>query len=322
MRTPLAASARAEWSRSTARPSRPPGPTRGSTAATCSADHLVLTLRRDGEQLLVITDHDGGNVREIPPSVTAGSIRVEHAEDYDRGSVIIAEQSLIEPLAWYELDLDTGAEALAQADGGSRLRSGAVPDRAHHRAGAGRHADPGHAGPPSGRPLDGSAPCLLYGYGAYEASIDPEFERSLPSLLDRGVVYAIAHIRGGGEGGRHWWQQGQTEAKPTTFTDYIAVADWLAGAVGRRQPDRGRGDLRRRAAPGRRLLDAARPVARGRRRGAVRRLRDDDARRLDPADHQRVGGMGRSARSPTTTPACGPTRPTTIRPPGRGRRCW
>src|SRR6185503_10178918 len=50
-------------------------------------------------------------------------------------------------------------------------------------------------------PLDGTAPCLLYGYGAYEACDEPEFSASLPALLDRGVVYAIAHIRGGGEGG-------------------------------------------------------------------------------------------------------------------------
>jgi oligopeptidase B len=51
----------------------------------------------------------------------------------------------------------------------------------------------------------------------------------LPSLLDRGVIYAIAHIRGGGEGGRNWWQQGRLRSKPTTFTDFIDVADWLAG---------------------------------------------------------------------------------------------
>ncbi|MBV9536308.1 MAG: S9 family peptidase, partial [Solirubrobacterales bacterium] len=80
-------------------------------------------------------------------------------------------------------------------------------------------------------PLDGSAPCLLYGYGAYEESLDPEFDRSLPSLLDRGVVYAVAHIRGGGECGRRWWHQGRLRAKPTTFTDYLAVADWLAGRL-------------------------------------------------------------------------------------------
>jgi oligopeptidase B len=78
-------------------------------------------------------------------------------------------------------------------------------------------------------PLDGTAPLQLYGYGAYEACWDPEFSASLPSLLDRGVVYAIAHIRGGGEGGRGWWQQGRLRAKPTTFADFTDVADWLAG---------------------------------------------------------------------------------------------
>jgi oligopeptidase B len=82
-------------------------------------------------------------------------------------------------------------------------------------------------------PLDGTAPCLLYGYGAYEATSDPRFDRSRPSLLDRGVVYAVAHIRGGGEGGRAWWEQGRLEAKATTFTDYVAVADELAGSQGR-----------------------------------------------------------------------------------------
>ena len=144
-----------------------------------------------------------------------------------------------------------------------------------------------------GVPLDGSAPCLLYGYGAYEESLDPEFDRSLPSLLDRGVVYAVAHVRGGGECGRQWWQQGRLQAKPTTFTDYLAVADWLAGGPrarpGGRQPDRVPRAVRRRAAPGRRVLDAAGPVARGGRRGAVRRLRDHDARCLDPADRHRMG---------------------------------
>src|SRR5262249_24514465 len=77
--------------------------------------------------------------------------------------------------------------------------------------------------------LDGTAPCLLYGYGAYEACSDAEFDRSLPSLLDRGAVYAIAHVRGGCERGRTWWQQGRLRAKPTTFTDFIDVANWLAG---------------------------------------------------------------------------------------------
>jgi oligopeptidase B len=201
---------------------------------TCAvlADHLVLTVRRDAEQVLVITDHDGGNIREIPPSLPAGSLRLEHAHDYDRRTVIVAEESLIEPPVWSEVDLDTGTRTVLKRmevptyDPGqyrSERRMAPAPDGTPIPVTIARRAD---------TPLDGSAPCLLYGYGAYETSIDPSFDRSLPSLLDRGVVYAVAHIRGGGEGGRQWWEQGRLRAKPTTFTDYLAVADWLAGDHG------------------------------------------------------------------------------------------
>ncbi|HTU30596.1 MAG TPA: prolyl oligopeptidase family serine peptidase, partial [Solirubrobacteraceae bacterium] len=192
------------------------------------ADHLLLTLRRDGATALAITDHDGGHVTDVTPQ-PAGTIAVAHAEEYDAGSVIVSEESLIDPPAWYRLDLDTGHRELLK-----RLE---VPgyDPAAYRTQ--RLMAPAADGTPipvtiarhHSTPLDGSAPCLLYGYGAYEDSNDPAFERSLPSLLDRGVVYAIAHIRGGGEGGRSWWQQGRLRRKPTTFGDHIAVADWLAG---------------------------------------------------------------------------------------------
>jgi oligopeptidase B len=71
------------------------------------------------------------------------------------------------------------------------------------------------------------APFLLYGYGSYEISIDPAFSSIRLSLLDRGVVFAIAHIRGGGEMGRSWYEMGRLAQKPTTFSDFISVARWL-----------------------------------------------------------------------------------------------
>ncbi|MDX6297973.1 MAG: oligopeptidase, partial [Nocardioidaceae bacterium] len=77
-------------------------------------------------------------------------------------------------------------------------------------------------------PLDGSAPCLLYGYGAYEACFEPEFDVALTALLDRGVVWAHAGVRGGGEGGRRWWLDGRLEHKQNTFSDLVAAADFLA----------------------------------------------------------------------------------------------
>src|ERR1700722_5986705 len=86
----------------------------GARLLSCDVvgQRLVLTLRRDGEPLLVVTDHDGGSVVEVGPGVAAGSIRIDHAEDYDAGSVILVEESLIEPPAWYRLDLASGERQL------------------------------------------------------------------------------------------------------------------------------------------------------------------------------------------------------------------
>ncbi|PPF84102.1 oligopeptidase B, partial [Subtercola sp. Z020] len=74
------------------------------------------------------------------------------------------------------------------------------------------------------------APLVLYGYGSYEASIDPSFSVARLSLLDRGVVFAIAHVRGGGERGRWWYEQGKELQKRNTFTDFIAAAHHLVEA--------------------------------------------------------------------------------------------
>lgn len=76
---------------------------------------------------------------------------------------------------------------------------------------------------------DGPAPTLLYGYGSYESSNDPGFSISRLSLLDRGVVFVVAHIRGGGEMGRHWYEAGKTLTKKNTFTDFVAAAEHLIG---------------------------------------------------------------------------------------------
>lgn len=75
--------------------------------------------------------------------------------------------------------------------------------------------------------LDSSDPLLLYGYGSYEICIDPTFKASRFSLLDRGFIYAIAHIRGGGEMGRQWYENGKLLKKKNTFTDFIACAEYL-----------------------------------------------------------------------------------------------
>ena len=79
----------------------------------------------------------------------------------------------------------------------------------------------------AGTPRDGTAPTLLYGYGSYEMSIDPSLAVPRLSLLDRGVVFAVAHVRGGGELGRRWYEQGRLLEKCNTFTDFLSAADHL-----------------------------------------------------------------------------------------------
>ena len=80
---------------------------------------------------------------------------------------------------------------------------------------------------PAGAPRDGSMPMVLYGYGSYEDSIDPWFSIARLSLLDRGVGFAVAHVRGGGEMGRRWYDDGKLLRKTNTFTDFVACARHL-----------------------------------------------------------------------------------------------
>jgi oligopeptidase B len=80
-----------------------------------------------------------------------------------------------------------------------------------------------------GMARDGKSPCLLYGYGSYGSNMDPAFNANRLALLDRGIIYAIAHIRGGEEMGRHWYDQGKFLNKKNTFTDFIACAHHLIG---------------------------------------------------------------------------------------------
>jgi oligopeptidase B len=229
MRAPVAAPGRENWEPVDCAAIAPARPDTRLLGCDVLAGRLLLTLRRGGAQLLAITGPDGGDVREIGPAYEAGSIAIEHAEDYAATSVVVVEESLIEPRAWSALDLATGRR--------TELKRASVPGYDATRYRTQRRAATVSDGTEvpvtlayrADTPLDGSAPCLLYGYGAYEACLDPEFELGLPSLLDRGVVYAVAHVRGGGECGRQWWQQGRLRSKPTTFQDFIDVAGWLGG---------------------------------------------------------------------------------------------
>jgi oligopeptidase B len=140
---------------------------------------------------------------------------------------------------------------------------------------------------------DGSAPLLQVGYGSYGASSDPYFSSAAISLVDRGFVYAIAHVRGGQEMGRDWYEHGRLLAKRNTFTDFVDVTDFLvAREMGGAGPGGGDGRQRRRPADGRGRQPGARPLPCDGRPRAVRRRGDDDARRDDPAHLERIRRMG------------------------------
>jgi oligopeptidase B len=193
--------------------------------------HLVLARRDVDSLVLQLRPLDGGAPLDLRPASPTGTIRLEGNERYDVAEVTVAEESYTEPVTWYAVDLVTGnRRLLRRRDVPSYDASAYVSERRS------LPADDGTQVPVTlvrrrDVPLDGSAPCLVYGYGAYEAIDEPEFDPALTVLLDRGVVFAHAHVRGGGEGGRRWWLEGRLAAKQNTFGDLIAVASGLAAGV-------------------------------------------------------------------------------------------
>ncbi len=227
MRAPVADPGRAAWTELVGE-----DPAERLQAADVFARHAVLSMRRDGSPLLRLVRRDGSEVAvDVHPGIPAGTIRLWTNEEYDTDVVTVVVESLTEPRSWWSVDLDTGERSL--------LKRQEVPGYDRARYLSDRYVVPAPDGElvpvtvvrRTDTPLDGTAPCLLFGYGAYEYSFEPEFDPALASLLDRGVVYAHAHVRGGGEMGRRWWLQGSLARKQNSFTDFVAVADALAGEV-------------------------------------------------------------------------------------------
>ncbi len=190
-----------------------------------TAPQLRVLHRASGEQRLI--EADG------PPYSLALGIN----EDYAATAVTVRTESLIDPPSWHDVDLATGRWRLRKRkDVPGYDPAGYVTQRVAATAADGAVV-PVTIAYRRGLRQDGTAPCLLDGYGAYEDCYWPEFSVATPSVADRGAVYAVAHIRGGGEGGRRWWLQGRLDRKRNTFTDFIAAADALADQ-GWAAPDR------------------------------------------------------------------------------------
>ncbi|NLU78484.1 S9 family peptidase [Micromonospora sp. HNM0581] len=224
MRAPVSATDDSDWR--VALPARA-----GERLHACHvlADVLLLDLRRDGFPLLRIVDRATGAEREVTAGVPAGTVRLTRPVEYDADAITVQVESLVEPPAWYSVELSTGERTLRRRQTVGGYRPAAYRTERRHATAPDGTRVPYTLAWRADTPLDGTAPALLWGYGAYESCDDPAFDPMLPSLLDRGVVYALTHPRGGGENGRRWWLDGRLSRKTNTFTDHLAVADALAG---------------------------------------------------------------------------------------------
>ena len=192
------------------------------------ADHAVLSEWENGLQQLEVIDFKTNkrtNIKFPEPVYAAG---LTSNREFNTSVVRYAYNSLVTPTSYFDFDMNSGKSTL--------LKQQEVPggfDRANYKAErVFATASDGTKIPMSvvyrkGVKLDGSAPLLLYAYGSYGYSIPPTFSSNRLSLLDRGVIYVIGHIRGGGELGEEWRQAGRMMNKINTFTDFIACAEAL-----------------------------------------------------------------------------------------------
>ncbi|MHC5027009.1 MAG: S9 family peptidase, partial [Planctomycetota bacterium] len=191
-------------------------------------DHMVLSERRGGYRSLRIVRLEDGEEHLVELPETVSSVGLSTNEAFDSSVLRISYTSLVTPRSIYDYDMNSRERTLLKQ---TEVLGGYDPaDYESYRVWA--TADDGVQVPISivhrkGLEKNGSNPCLLYGYGSYGASMDPRFSSNNVSLLDRGFVYAVGHIRGGAEMGRHWKEDGNMLNKKNTFTDFIACAETL-----------------------------------------------------------------------------------------------
>jgi len=196
------------------------------------AGYLAVHYRRDGLTGLRVI-RDDGTEHEVSFGEPVYQVQPGSNPEYRTEKLRLGYVSLVTPDSVYDCDMATGDLTLLRRRPVLPRPDGTEYDPAdyeQHREWA--TAADGTKIPislvcPKAAPRDSSAPCLLYGYGSYEISMDPGFSIPRLSLLDRGFSYAIAHVRGGGEMGRRWYEEGKLLRKTNTFTDFVACAEHL-----------------------------------------------------------------------------------------------
>jgi oligopeptidase B len=172
--------------------------------------------------------HGGGNDVLIQADEPSYTMALDVNREFDSGKVRYTYTSMVTPRTTYDYDVKTGAREMLKREpvlgGYDPAKYATEFDWATARDGTKVPVSVVYA---KTTPRDGTAPLLQVGYGSYGSTYDPEFSYLPPSLLDRGFVMAIAHIRGGQEMGRAWYENGKLLNKKNTFTDFIDVTRWL-----------------------------------------------------------------------------------------------
>jgi len=193
-------------------------------------NHLLRLERQDGLPRIVVRDLRTGTEETVHFEEEAYSLGMSTGYEFDTAVFRLTYSSPTTPQQVFDVDLETGKRTLLKTQ---EIPSGHDPDDYETRRLFAAARD-GEEVPVTllyrkGTPIDGTAPVLLYGYGAYGMSMPAAFSTGALSLVDRGFIYAIAHVRGGMEKGYRWYRLGRREHKTNTFTDFIAAAEMLIG---------------------------------------------------------------------------------------------
>ncbi len=222
MRAPLGAPQRGNWSDWIGHEQG-----RYILSMTPYKDYFVRLERRNALPQLIISDYQGGEYA-ISFAEAAYALGVDAGYEFDARALRFSYSSPATPRQVFDYDLQSKARTLLKTQ---EVPSGHDPSLyAVERIMA--TADDGVEIPVTlirlrSTSVDGTAPVVLYGYGAYGITIPAGFSTNILPIVDRGVIYAIAHIRGGAAGGRQWYLDGKFGNKENTFTDFIAVAKTL-----------------------------------------------------------------------------------------------
>ena len=192
------------------------------------AEHLVRLERENGLPRIVVRRWRDGAEHAIAFDEEAYALGLSAGYEFETRTLRFIYSSPTKPAQVFDYDMERRERRLRKTQ---EVPSGHEPAAYVARRIFAPAAD-GEAVPVTllhrkDLALDGTAPCLLYGYGAYGISIPAGFNPNVFSLVDRGFIHAVAHVRGGREKGERWWREGKRDKKPNTFSDFIAATEHL-----------------------------------------------------------------------------------------------